>query len=454
MWSNKKMIYLKQAISSRNAGPVKVAIISMVCFAVVAHAAVNILQTDAADAFKAGDYERAATEFAQLVSENPDDVTLLRYLGITLRKLEHYNDALITLEKALNLDPASVAVNYHIAITLYKAGAFQSALEFFSVVTSLDPDSKYASLANKYMGTISDQLARAQSPTAPKRFSFYGQLAGQYDSNLSATPDDLALLVGDSSATRVSGYLSGQYNYINGNNWLGTLDLSAYSAGYTDDKYSASDVGQLNPGISIQKTTTLGRFPAVYSARYDYLDVELDSEAYSQSNVGTLMSRLAFTPNTGTRFSYIYTRDKFDFKGFDPEFSSRDADNHAINALNTWYLNKRRIELDLGAGYTKSNAEGINFNYNAWKMETAARFALPKEWWLNLGAIWTHDNYPDFAGPIRRETDIVDISLAVRRWFWGKLLLQADVSYHEEESSYDSLTYDRYNIGLKVSYAY
>jgi tetratricopeptide (TPR) repeat protein len=448
------MTYSKHFTNRRTAGPIKVIMISMICIAVVAHAAVNILHTDAADAFKAGDYERAATEFAQLVSENPDDVTLLRYLGITLRKLEHYNDALITLEKALNLDPASVAVNYHIAITLYKAGAFQNALEFFSVVTALDADSKYARLAGEYMATISDQLARAQSPTAPKRFSFYGQVAGQYDSNLLATPDDLAILVGDSSATRISGYLSGQYNYINKNNWLGTLDLSAYTAAYTDDEFSDSDIGQFNPGFSIQKTTMLGRFPAVHSARYDYLNVEIDGNNYSESNVGTLMSRLTFTPNTGTRFSYAYTRDKFDFKGFDSEFSSRDADNHAINALNTWYLNKRMIELDLGLGYIRNNADGLNFNYDAWKVAAAARFALPKEWWLDLGATWSRDNYPDFAGPVKRETDVADVTLAVRRWFWNKILLQADVSYHEEDSSYDSLNYDRYNIALKASYAY
>jgi tetratricopeptide (TPR) repeat protein len=448
------MTYFKSFTNNRTVGPVNTLLLLLVFFAVVAKAAVNLLQTDAAAAFKTGDYERAATEFKQLVTDNPGDITLLRYLGITLRKLERYNDALMTLEKALTIDPASVAVNYHIAITLYKAGALQNSLEFFSVVASLDSDSKYATLARQYMDTISSQLASGQASTAPKRFGFYGQLVGQYDSNLLAIPDGDLGLNGDSSASQFTGYLSGQYYYINKNGWLGSLDLSGYAAEYGQGRFSNMDIRQWNPGISIQKTTMLGQFPAVNSARYDYLNVALDGQDYSETNALTLKSRLNFSDNTATNFTYRYGSDTFDNKGFDTELSSRDADNHSIDALNTWYLKDRKVELDLGLGFSKSDADGLNFNNEAWRAEVAGRFALPKEWWFDLGASWGNNKYPDLAGPVERKTDVADANLALRRWFNSKYLLQLDGAYHEESSSYSSLSYDRYNIGLKVGYAY
>ena len=448
------MAYFNSFRKSFSTAPVKTLLVLLIFFAAFAHAAVNLLQTDAAVAFKAGDYERAATEFEQLVSENPEDVTLLRYLGITLRKLERYTDALVIFQRTLALAPDNTAVNYHTAITLYKAGALQAALSSFSIVVKLEPDSKYATLARQYMDTISSELARGQIPAEPKRFGFYAQLVGQYDSNLLATPDNRPAFVGESSANQISGYLSGQYFYVNKNGWLGSLDLSGYSTAYTQDKYSNLDVMQWNPGISIQKTTLLGGKPAVNSIRYDYLNVKLDGNDYSTTNALTLKSRLNFTENTASTFTYRYGNDSFANLGFDAEYSSRDADNNAINALNTWYLKDRKVELDLGLGYTNSKAEGVNFNSDAWRIETAGRFALPKEWWFDVIASWANSKYPDFAGPVERETDVTDAALALRRWFKGKYLLQFDAAYHDEKSSYESLSYDRYIIGLKVGYAH
>ena len=435
-------------------GLIRTSIALLIFVTLVARAAVNLLQTDAAAAFKAGDYERAEGEFAALLVEHPEDVTLLRYFAITLRKLERYQDSLTILQKALSLEPENVAVNYHTAVTLYKAGAFQAAVRSFNAVTSLAPESRYADLARQYIDTISDELARAQRPAAPEKFGIYGQVGLHYDSNLLATPDSQEAFVGDNSDTRYSGYLSGQYFFFNRAGWLGTADLSAYSATYDDDLFESFDINQINPGIAVQKSTLIGDVPAVNSVRYDYQEVELDSETYSESHVLTLMSRLRISQDTATRLTYRYTDDTFEFKGFDPAFSSRDADNHSISAINTWYLNDHRVELDLGVGYTDNNADGINFNYDAWQLETGARFALPEEWWLDLAAIYISDEYPDFAGPIERETDITSVSLSLRRWFRSSFLVQISAGWYDEDSNYDSLTYDRYNVGINFSYAY
>ena len=418
-----------------------------------AKAAVDLLNTEAAAAFKAGEFERAATEFAGLIADNPGDVTLLRFLGITLRKLERYQDSATILQEALDASPENVAVNYHLAVTLLKAGAYQSAMEYFRTVLLLEPESRYAELATEHLNAISDQIARLQRPTEPERFSFYAQLSAERDSNLLAIPDNSAFDE-DEAGSRFSGYLSGGYNFVNRDGWLATLDVSAYRAGYDEERFDTLDVSQLNPGLLVQKAMTMGRFSAVNGVRYDNLDVDIDGESYSSSDVLTLTSRIPFTANTRTRFSYAFTRDTFDDKGFDPLFSSRDADNHRASVVNTWFLRDRSIELDLGLGYSENSADGVNFNYDAWEVQTALRFSLPRSWWLDFGLDWKSDSYPDFAGPIRRETDILDSSLSLRRWFRDSILVQFNAAWHDEDSSYDSLTYDRYTLGINVSYVY
>lgn len=441
-----------QQIRSNVTSMVRITLVMLVFVVCSAKAEVNLLQTDAAASFKAGNYERALTEFAKLAAQHPDDPTVLRYLAITLRKLERYSDALTVFKKVLALAPDSPSAHYHMGVTLYQAGAPDAAIKSFAEVLSLSPNSKYAELAQQYLDAITEQIARLQRPAAPKRFSVYAQLGGQHNSNLLAAPDNRGF--GDTEGNRFTGYLSGQYFFVNKSGWLGTVDLSVYRAGYAEDQFNALDVGQINPGISIQRTTNIGKYPAVNSIRYDYMDVELDGESYSESNVLTLASRIAFTQNTGTTFTYRYTVDSFEQTGFDASFSSRDADNHTLSAVNTWYLNDRRLELDLGLDWSNSSADGGNFNSDSYSIKTAARFVLPWKLRFDLALAYTDTEYPDFAGPVLRETEALDFRLSLQRWFNNKFLVQINAAHHDEDSTYDALTYDRKTLGVNFSYAY
>jgi hypothetical protein len=431
---------------------IKIGLVMLVLVAPAASAEVDILQTDAAASFKSGNYEQAVVEFAKLAAQNPDAPDILRYLAITLRKLERYSEALTVFKKVLALTPNSPSAHYHIGVTLYQAGAPDGAIKSFAQVLSLSPNSKYAELAQQYLDAITEQIANLQRPSEPKQFGVYAQLGAQHNSNLLAASDRSE--TGEVDGDRLNGYLSGQYFFVNKSGWLGTVDLSVYRSGYTEDEFSTLDLGQINPGISIQRTTKIGNYPAVNSVRYDYLDVELDGESYSESNVLTLASRIAFTQNTGTKFSYRYAADSFEQKGFDASFSSRDADNHSLGAVNTWYLRDRRLELDLGLDWVKSSADGGNFNSDSYSIKTAARFVLPWKLRFDLGLAYTDTEYPDFAGPILRETDALDFSLSLQRWFKNKFLVQINVAHHDEDSTYDALTYDRNTLGVNFSYAY
>lgn len=416
-----------------------------------AQGAVDLLQTPAAAAFKAGDYERAETELARLASENPEDVTILRYWAITLQKLERYPDSLAVFKRALTLAPTNPAVRYHLAVTLYKAGFPEAAAQSFADVLRLAPQSEYANLARQYLDAISAQLAKAQRPAEPARFGVYAQAGAQYDSNILAAPDGAT---GDRNGGRYNGYLSGRYYFARNADWVGTVDLSGYAAGYGESRFDALRISQWNPGVSLQRSIKLGPFPSVDAIRYDYLNVELDGEGYSKSNVVTLSSRIAFSPRTTTSFFYRYTHDAFADDGFDPRFSSRDADNHAAGVVNTWYLHDRRVEIDAGFELGTNDAEGVNFNYDTYTLRSGARFTLPAKLHLDVDLSWGRDRYPDFAGPVRRTTDRLDLDLSLKRWFGSRFLIQLNAAWRDEDSSYDALTWDRYILGLSASYAY
>ena len=73
---------------------------------------------------------------------------------------------------------------------------------------------------------------------------------------------------------------------------------------------------------------------------------------------------------------------------------------------------------------------------------------------MRLSVDYEDHEYPDFVGPVMRETEIYRYSLAFSRWFGKHLFGRIRVSEHREKSSYTNLSYDRTTWGLDLSYVY
>jgi hypothetical protein len=408
--------------------------------------------TPGAQAFLAKRYQDALREFRKLREANPNHVVILRYLAITLDRLNRYDEAVAVFKEALAVAPNNVALHFFLGVTLYNARRGAEAVVRFQRAISLAPQSMYAELATRYLDAIAQQQMQQQQPGAPQRFGVYAQAGVKYDDNVLSAPDGFA---GKRSDSRQTGYLLLEYYLHRSPTWLAAVEINGYGIWYNDRAFNSLEVSQYSGGVRLQRVGTLRKYPYVGSIKYGYNEVRLsEGDVYSRSNALTLGLRLNLSANTATYGYYQYTDDDFTEEGFDPVFSSRDANNHAMGLRHTWFFAKRKGQVNMGLDYQKNNAAGVNFVMEGISANIGAITPLPWKLRADLKFAYGEDDYRKFAGPVRRETHRRRYGAGLSRWFGRRVLVRLDYSYVDEDSSYEQLTYDREAWGASVSYVY
>ena len=412
------------------------------------------VDTPAGRAFKAQQYDVALVELERMVAQDPRDVLALRYLGITLDRLGRYRDAVDAFQRALALEPESAATHFHLGVTYYKARVPDLARASFVRSSQLAPETLYDQMAARYLDALAQQQVELQRPGAPRLFSLFVDVGTQYDSNIPAAPDDPALFEGKHGGVRIVEYLSAELRLLRRPGWLGLVEGSTYQAQYPDSAFDGFSLSTYGLGALLQRDTTIGARPLILSARYNYNWVFLDGDAYSGSHAATASAQLDEVPWTATSVYYRYTRDDFEDEGFDAAFSSRDADNHAVGVTQILYFADRQGQVRIGYEYQSNRARGLNFDLDGHKVTLSASVPLPGAIQAEVAAEYAHEEYPSFQGPVRRETDRWGFRGSLARWFYQSVLVRLTGAWTSEQSSYDVLEYDRWVVGVSVSYAY
>jgi tetratricopeptide (TPR) repeat protein len=412
------------------------------------------VDTPAGRAFKAQQYEVALAELERMVAANPRDVLALRYLGITLDRLGRYAEAIEAFQHALALEPDSAATHFHLGVTYYKARAPELARASFVRSSQLAPETLYDQMAARYLDALAQQQVELQRPGAPKLFSLFVDVGTQYDSNIPAAPDDPALYDGKHGGFRVLEYLSAELRLLRRPGWLGLVEGSTYQAQYPDNAFDGFDLSTYGLGALLQRDTRLATLPLIVSARYGYTWVFLDGDQYSGSHTVTVSAQLDEARWTATNVYYRYTHDDFEDEGFDPGISSRDADNQAVGVAQILYFADRRGQVRVGYEYQSNRARGLNFDLDGHRVTLSASVPLPWAIQAEVAAEYAHEEYPSFQGPVRRETDRWGVRGSLARWFYQSWLVRLTGGWSTEQSSYDVLEYDRWVVGMSVSYAY
>jgi len=412
---------------------------------------VRFSQTAAAQAFAAKQFEKALEEFQKLRAANPNNALILRYLAITLDRLGRHDEAIDIFKEALAIQPNNVALNYHLGVTYYNSRRGDAAVAVFRRVLQLAPQSQYAEYATRYLDAIAQQRTQQQKTGAPKRFGVYVQGSLQYDDNvLSAARRDNRL-----DDTRFSGYLSLEYYLYRSPKWQVTAEGNGYRVWYDDQQFEGLDISQYGGNLRAQRVGTLGKYPYVTSLKYDYSETHLSGgDTYSRTHGATAGLRMNFTRNTATYAHYRYTNDDFTEEGFDPAFSSRDADNHEVGLRHTWFFADRQGQVSAHVEFQKNNAKGVNFQYDGPSGGVGVVVPLPWQLRAELNATYGKADYDKFAGPVPRETKRKRFSAGLSRWFGRRFLIRLDYSYLDEDSSYGQLAYKREVIGASASYVY
>ena len=102
--------------------------------------------------FMRKNYEKSAGFLIQAKNQKSDDVSTYKYLGLSLYKINKYNEAAETIRKALNIEPENKELMFALGECLYNLGQTDSALKTFA---SLRADARYGAHACIYSGTIS-----------------------------------------------------------------------------------------------------------------------------------------------------------------------------------------------------------------------------------------------------------------------------------------------------------
>jgi len=415
---------------------------------------IRLEETAAGQAFKAKQFDAALAEFQKLAAANPRDALVLRYLAITLDRLGRYDEAIQHFKQALSLTPENAALHYHLGATYYKAGATDLAEKSFRRVLQLAPESLYAQLAQRYMETLGQQRVQLQRSGEPAPFGFYLTLGVQQDSNIPAAPGTLSLYDGHRSGLRTFEYLSAEYRFLRSPGWLGSLEASTYQAQYPDDTFEEFRLSTYGAGGSLLRTTTVWDFPWTGSVKYEFNAAILDGDLFSRSHILTTGSQIGFTKNTSTHLFYRHTWDDFEEEGFDRQFSSRDGNTHAVGLAQVWYFADRKGQVRVGYEFQKGFADGWNFNLDAHKVSVSASVPL---WWgiqADLGGEYIHEKYPDFRGPVPRETDRSTFTAGLSKWLGQHIRVDLNYAFTDEDSNYEILSYRRSVVGASVSYVY
>jgi tetratricopeptide (TPR) repeat protein len=105
------------------------------------------LHKDIADVYLSlGMHEEAIEEYTKALRLNPDFVDIRTKLGVALRDLQQYDDALTHLKRAVSERPDYIPALLALALCYFKMGNIKDAKEILATVIKSDPDNKIAAL--------------------------------------------------------------------------------------------------------------------------------------------------------------------------------------------------------------------------------------------------------------------------------------------------------------------
>ena len=416
----------------------------------------DFLASPAARAFKAGKYEEALKGFQALLTAHPDDLTILRYIGITYDRLEQYEQAVATFKKGLALDARNPPLYYFLGVSLFKMRQSSQAAEAFHKAIELAPTSLYAKQAQQYLETINQQRSQAEPTGGPKRWDLLAQFGFQWDSNIPAAPTRGSGLfpkfTGPREGFRAIEQIAAGYQFLKYGPWAARIGFSTYQSEHTESSFHKFNVSTYQPSLELSYVTALWEMPTSPSLRYEFIDTLLKGEHFSKSHSVTAKVDANVANDWIISPFYRFTVDGFKEEGFDPHFSSRDAKNHAGGATIYYLFLQRRANVRLGYEFQSNKAKGANFDFSGHKGTAGLTLPLIAEINLDLSGSLSGDRSNHFRGlrGDRRTTEQV-YSVSLSRGFWDLLFLTLSYQHTFDNSNYADLEYRRNTAGLTAA---
>lgn len=412
---------------------------------------IEFLESTAISEFKKDNYETAISQFTELQQQYPNNLLVLRYLGIAMDRAGRHQDAIQTLSKLVKQIPYSAAAHFHLANAYYSAGNTDSAEEHYRRALALSPMTQYARFSKIRLREIGQQYLTLRRLGPAGKWVFYAQTSVIYDNNVAALPDDNSPPSGR-EASRVTGFVNLERHFSRLGDWSKTLNLSLFKSYYPDEDFDSFEVDQARAGFQLQRKFTIAQKIGRFRLGARYTHSYLGGDRYSDIVRANMGVELGLTRQTSSALSVNLSDKNYQEEGFDPVFSSRDATRSSVSLRHLWFSRFEKVQLGIGAQYFNDDADGLNFVKDGYRFNVHAKYALTKHWRLKLAASYLDEDYPDFVGPIRRETERTDLTVGLTRRWGSHITSTISMIRTNVDSSIDTLSYDRTVWGLHIGY--
>lgn len=225
----------------------------------------------------------------------------------------------------------------------------------------------------------------------------------------------------------------------------------------SQDDYNLAAV---SPTLAATYADRAGDVPFTLGAQYAFRFEDGDVKAIGlEENTFGLSATAQLTPRLGVALGYRHQWSRFDvsFPG-NNALNGRDADTDSIDLSARYRWDRGRRSISVGYGFTRNNADGKNFDYDAHEISTEFSSLLIASLW---GRVSFSARFADYDGPgfgfiaIRRKEQYVFDSGVALVWVFCPNL-SADVFYQRQdiESNTASFEYDRNNVGAGLTYRF
>jgi tetratricopeptide (TPR) repeat protein len=433
-----------------------------------------------------GEFNPAEEKFRKAIDLDPDNKKYSFRYGVTLYRLNKFNEAIVVLklaqvEKALEVEKA-----YFLGLTHYRLKELDSAkTELSKAASSKDPtmgpsstfylgivqfaqedylgakksfehvidtsqDSRMDQQAEEYIERIAQMLMFKKLQEKP--WTLTGTLGMNYDSNVTYSPDQST----SASATRIDDLRLNTiadvaYRAIYNREHELSAKVNANLTNSRRDSAAPSDpwlysfsLPYNHKGMLWGKGHVLGVKPSYEMLYMDPTDTGTKSKTLGSTLVdfdNTFVMRSDWVAIYGLQ----YRQDKFDLASSTDD-NNFDAKKYTLKTTQVRFLDKAKKEALIGiAGFVLNNAEGKNKKY--YRIDASATYTRPMKWGYagTVGLAMYKAKYSK-SDPQRTDTNFgftVGIDKPVKEWVTWSVSGTFTKNDSSDESTYE---YDKYVI--------
>lgn len=406
--------------------------------------------------------EEALAQLDAVLEREPDLALALLYRGIALYRMAAYEDALDSLERAVEGDRAlSAEGHYYIGLSEAHLGDAGASAAAFSTAASASPQDP--------LGRSASSL-REQAARAGRRWSLAATVGFEYNDNVRLSPDDTSSVdqPGSADSPAAVARLQGQAEVYRRQSLIWRVGYDGYLQIYTDTHDQDFGITQasaydLSQQTHVVWTNTSYDFDALSVAlRYDFSYTAIDLS----DNFRTIqrVAPTVYVPvsDWGLFLSYY----QFLYYDYDVNTSNKDAfdrsgPQHSVGAQQFVFLPAPFRYVVVGGLLTSFHSDGTEFRHNGVEASVGGEMDLP--WSFSIGALYryAYRHYTKDSAvtstlepPRKREDNEHEISFNLDRTFFRQYTVSLAGSYSHNGSNIDNFDIQRFIIGGYVRYAF